>query len=330
MSKLLANIIGIGSYIPEKVFTNQDLARMVDTTDEWIVSRTGIKERHIAEINQGVSDLAVPAITKALTQAKLSAEDLELIVVGTCSPDYPVFPSTGCVIQDRIGAKNAAAFDVSAACSGFIYALSIATQYIENGTYKNILVVGADELSKSLNWQDRGTCVLFGDGAGAAVLAPDKTYGVLATHLGAVGSGWKHLLVPEGGTKQPLTKAGLENKKNTIQMNGKEVFRFAVKAVEDSLGAVLAKCNIKKEALALFIPHQANIRIIDHAVKHMGFPKDKVYANLDRYGNTSAASIPLALDEAHREGRIKKGDLVGVCGFGAGLTYGAGIIKWGI
>ncbi|MFH0886982.1 MAG: beta-ketoacyl-ACP synthase III [bacterium] len=330
MKKTYANIVGCGSYVPDKVLSNADLSKMVETTDEWITSRTGIRERRIAASDQGVSDLAVPAIKNALAQAKISAEDLELIVVGTCSPDYQVFPSTGCVIQDKIGAKNAAAFDVSAACSGFIFALSIAQQYIENGTHKHVLVVGADELSKSLNWKDRGTCVLFGDGAGAVVLNPNTEYGILSTHLGVVGSGGKHLLVPGGGTKRPMSQEVLDQKLNTIQMNGKEVFRFAVWAVEESLGQVLAKTKVKKEDLKLFIPHQANMRIINHAIKHMGFPKEKVYANLDRYGNTSAASIPLALDEAFRNGKIKKGDLIAACGFGAGLTYGAALIKWGI
>jgi 3-oxoacyl-[acyl-carrier-protein] synthase-3 len=319
-----AKITGVGSCVPPKIVTNEELAKTVDTSDEWIRTRTGIQERRIADEKTATSDLAFVAAERALAAAQMPAGELDLIIVGTTSPDY-LFPSVACIVQSRLGAKNAAAFDVSAACSGFNYALTVAASLIENKTYKNILVVGADTLTKYLNWNDRGTCVLFGDGAGAVVLTPstDET-GVLASWLKAEGQLGHHLIMPGGGSRDPEEKNG-----RFIIMDGKEVFKFAVRALEESVQAVLKKANLTAEKIDLLIPHQANIRIIDHVIKKMGLPKEKVYVNLHKYGNTSAASIPLALDEALADGKIKKGDIIVLAGFGAGLTCGANVIKWG-
>lgn len=318
-----AKIIGVGSCVPPRVVTNDELAKTVETSDEWITSRTGIKERRVSDEGTATSDLALIAAERALTAAKIPAEDLDLIVVGTTSPDY-LFPSVGCILQDKLKAKKAAAFDVSAACSGFNYALAVASSLIENGTYKNILVVGADTLTKYLNWKDRGTCVLFGDGAGAVVLTPSNgDSGILSNWLKAEGHLGYHLIMPGGGSRDPEQKNG-----RFITMDGADVFKFAVRALEASILESLKMANLKIEDIDLFIPHQANIRIINHAVKKLGLAKDKVYVNLHKYGNTSAASIPLALDEALAEGRIKKGDIVVLSGFGAGLTCGANVIRW--
>jgi 3-oxoacyl-[acyl-carrier-protein] synthase-3 len=318
-----AKIAGIGSCVPPKVVTNNDLAKFVDTSDAWIKSRTGIVERRISDEGTATSDLAIIAAERALNSAKLAADTLDLIIVGTTSPDY-LFPSVGCVLQDKLGASKAAAFDVSAACSGFNYALTVAASFIENGTHKNILVVGADTLTKYLDWKDRTTSVLFGDGAGAVVLtlSTDKS-GILANWLKAEGRLGKHLIMPGGGSRDPQ-----QNNGRFITMDGKEVFKFAVKVLEESILKSLEKANLKIEDIDLLIPHQANIRIIDHVIKKMRLPKDKVYVNLQKYGNTSAASIPLALDEALADGKIKKGDIIVLSGFGAGLTSGANIIRW--
>ena len=317
-----AKIIGTGSFTPSKILTNKDLEKIVDTSDEWITDRTGIKERHISSSTEASSDLAYEAATRALRSANIDPKDLELIIVGTSSPDM-LFPSTSCIIQDRIGAVNAAAFDVSAACSGFNFALATAAAYIESGIYNNVMVIGVDTLTKYLDWTDRNTCVLFGDGAGAVVLkASNDGSGVIASHLGAEGSGGKYLIMPGGGSRDP------EAKKRFIWMDGKEVFKFAVKALPRSIKKVLEIAKLKPEDISLLIPHQANMRIIDFALKNLGLPKEKVYVNLQRYGNTSAASIPIALDEALQDKKIKKGDVVVLAGFGAGLTYGANIIKW--
>lgn len=318
-----AKIAGIGSCVPPKVVTNNDLAEFVDTSDEWIMSRTGIAERRISDEGTATSDLARIAAERALNSAKLSARALDLIIVGTTSPDY-LFPSVGCLLQDKLGASKAAAFDVSAACSGFNYALSVAASFIENGTHKNILVVGADTLTKYLNWKDRTTCVLFGDGAGAVVLTPSRDEsGILANWLKAEGRLGKHLIMPGGGSRDPQ-----QNNGRFITMDGKEVFKFAVRALEESILRSLEKAGLRVEDIDLLIPHQANIRIIDHVIKKMRLPKDKVYVNLQKYGNTSAASVPLALDEALAEGKIKKGNIIVLSGFGAGLTSGANIIRW--
>jgi len=317
-----ASIIGVGSYVPSKVLTNHDLEKMVETSDEWIMDRTGIKERRISADNEATSDLALIAAKRAIESAKIDPKELELIIVGTSSPDM-LFPSTACMIQDKLGAVNAAAFDVSAACSGFNYALTTASSFIESGLYNNVMVIGADTLTKYLDWTDRNTCILFGDGAGAVILkSTNDGSGVMANYLGAEGSGGKYLIMPGGGSRDP------EAKKRFIWMDGKEVFRFAVKVLPKCIKAVLEKSELKISDISLLIPHQANMRIINFAMKLFGLSKDKVYVNLDRYGNTSAASIPIALDEAVKEGRIKKGDIVVLAGFGAGLTYGANVVKW--
>jgi 3-oxoacyl-[acyl-carrier-protein] synthase-3 len=317
-----ASIVGIGSYLPKKVLTNFDIEKMVDTSDEWIRDRTGIRERRISDKSEATSDLAVEAARKAVASAKIDPKEIELIIVGTSSPDM-LFPSTSCIVQDKLGAVNSAAFDVSAACTGFNYALASAAGFIESGVYNNVLVIGADTLTKYLDWTDRNTCILFGDGAGAVMLkAADDGSGVLASYLGAEGSGGKHLIMPGGGSRDP------EAKKRFIWMDGKEVFKFAVKVLPKCIKSVLERSKLKTEDISLLIPHQANMRIIDFALRNLGLSKDKVYVNLDRYGNTSAASIPIALDEASREGRIKSGDVVVLAGFGAGLTYGANVIKW--
>lgn len=308
--------------MPKKVLTNADLEKMVETSNEWIVDRTGIRERRISADNEATSDLAFEAAKRAIESAKIDPKELELIIVGTSSPDM-LFPSTACIVQDKLGAVNAAAFDASAACSGFNFALAAASSFIESGQYNNVLVIGADTLTKYLDWTDRNTCILFGDGAGAVVLkAASDGSGVIASHLGAEGSGGKYLIMPGGGSRDP------EAKKRFIWMDGKEVFKFAVKILPKTVKAVLEKAKLSPSDISLLIPHQANIRIIDFALKNLNLSKDKVYVNLDRYGNTSAASIPIALDEALKEGRIKKGDVVVLAGFGAGLTYGSNIIRW--
>lgn len=318
-----AKIAGVGSCVPPKVVTNEALTEFVDTSDEWIKTRTGIQERRITDEGTSTSDLALIAAERALSSAGISSLELDLIIVGTTSPDY-LFPSVGCILQDRLNASNAVAFDVSAACSGFNYALTVASAFIENGSYKNIMVVGADTLTKYLNWKDRGTCVLFGDGAGAVVLIPSQNdSGILANWLKAEGHLGRHLIMPGGGSRDPGQRNG-----RFITMDGKEVFKFAVRVLEESIREVINKANLKFEDVSLFIPHQANIRIIDHVIKKYNLPKEKVFVNLQKYGNTSAASIPIALDEALQEGKIKRGDIVVLAGFGAGLTASANIIKW--
>jgi 3-oxoacyl-[acyl-carrier-protein] synthase-3 len=303
--------------------TNDDLSKLVDTNDAWIRERTGILERRVTDEGTATSDLAFIAAERALASAKTAPEEIELIIACTCSPDM-LFPSVACILQDKLKIKNAAAFDLSAACSGFNFGLSVASGLIESGKYKKILLVGADTLTKYLDWTDRGTCILFGDGAGAAVLsATDKQEGILGNFLKAEGHLGKYLVMPGGGSRDPEQKNG-----RFIRMDGKEVFKFAVRALETSVTEVLKLAKFKVSDIDLLIPHQANIRIIDHVVKKMGLPKEKVYVNLMKYGNTSAASVPIALDEALADGKIKSGDLLVLSGFGAGLTYGANIIRW--
>jgi 3-oxoacyl-[acyl-carrier-protein] synthase-3 len=303
--------------------TNDDLSKIVDTNDAWITERTGIRERRVSDAGTATSDLAVSAAEKALKASGLRPEDIDLIIVCTCSPDM-LFPSVACILQDKLKMANAAAFDLSAACSGFNFGLSTAASFIESGKYKNILLVGADTLTKYLDWTDRGTCILFGDGAGAVVLgATEKNEGVLASYMMAEGHLGFNLIMPGGGSRDPEQKNG-----RFIKMDGKEVFKFAVRALETSVKKVLELSGRSVADINLFIPHQANSRIIDHVSKKMGLPKEKVYVNLQKYGNTSAASVPIALDEALAEGRIKSGDLLILSGFGAGLTYGSNLIKW--
>ncbi len=321
-------ILGTGSYLPKKILTNADLEKMVDTSDEWIVSRTGIKERRIAEKTQASSDLAYEAALKALESAKIAAEDLDLIIVATVTPDHS-FPSTGSILQERLGAKKAAAFDLSAACSGFIYGITTGSQFIKNGLYKYVLVIGVESLSKITDWSDRNTCVLFGDGAGAAVLgAVEEGYGFLSYELGSDGSGCNLLKMPAGGSRMPASADTVSQGLHSLQMAGKEVFKFAVKVMEQASTNVIEKAGLTKEDINFLVPHQANLRIIDYAVKRLELDEDKVVINLDRYGNMSSASVPIALDEAVREKKIKKGDHVILIAFGGGLTWAATVIKW--
>lgn len=318
-----AKIIGTGSCLPPKVVTNNDLSKLVDTNDEWIRERTGIIERRVSDETTATSDLAVVAARKSFAAAKVAPEEIELILVCTCSPDM-LFPSVACILQDKLQIKGAAAFDLSAACSGFNFGLATAASFIESGKYKKILLVGADTLTKYLDWTDRGTCILFGDGAGAVVLtATDKDEGVLDSYLMAEGHLGFNLIMPGGGSRDPEGKNG-----RYIKMDGKEVFKFAIRALETSIKEVLKISGFSVSNIDLLIPHQANIRIIDHVTKKIGLPKEKIYVNLQKYGNTSAASVPIALDEALNEGKIKSGDLLVLSGFGAGLTYGANIIRW--
>ncbi|APO48244.1 beta-ketoacyl-ACP synthase III [Paenibacillus sp. FSL H7-0942] len=321
-------IIGTGKYVPEKILTNSDLEKMVDTNDEWIVSRTGIKERHIAAPDQATSDLAYEAAIKALESAGMTGSDLDLIIVATITPDSS-FPSTACILQDKLGAKGAAAFDLSAACSGFVYGLASATSFIQSGMYNNALVIGADCLSRITDYTDRNTCVLFGDGAGAVVVGEvPEGRGFKAFDLGAEGAGGSLLQMEGGGSRLPATAETVENKKHYINMNGREVFKFAVRVMGTATIEVLRKAGMERTDVDLFVPHQANIRIIQSAMQRLELPEEKVVVNVDKYANTSAASIPLALVEAAEEGRMKAGDTVLMVGFGGGLTWGASVLVW--
>lgn len=323
-----AGILGTGFYVPEKIMTNADLEKIVETSDEWIVERTGIKERRIAEDNQPMSDLALRAAKAALADAGVVAEDLDLIIVATLTSDR-IIPSTACMIQNLLGAKHAAAFDLSAACSGFAYAASVAAQFIETGAYKKALVIGAETLSKYINWEDRNTCVLFGDGAGAAVLGQvEEGYGILSFDLGSDGSGGDAIQIPSSGSLMPVSKESIDQKLNLIHMNGRDVFKFAVKAMGKTVKNSLAKIDMPQEKIDWLVPHQANIRIIESAAKRLSMPMDKVIVNIHKYGNMSAACIPIALAEAAAAKRFKKGDIIALSGFGAGLTWASCIIRW--
>lgn len=321
-------ILSTGKYVPEKVLTNADLEKMVETNDEWIVTRTGMKERHIAREDEASSDLAYEAALIALKKANLAPEDLDLILVATITPDS-AFPSTACILQNRLGAKKAAAFDLSAACSGFIYGLASASNFIATGMYKNALVIGAECLSKITDYTDRNTCILFGDGAGAVVLGEvPKGRGFLSFELGADGSGGELLKLAGGGSRMPSSQSTVDNKQHYIYMAGSEVFKFAVRIMGNAAEEVLRKAGLEKSDIDLLVPHQANIRIIQSAVHRLNLPEEKCMINLHKYGNVSAASIPLALAEADEEGRIKPGDCVVLVGFGGGLTWGATAIRW--
>lgn len=323
-----AGILGTGFYVPEKIMTNADLEKIVETSDEWIVERTGIKERRIAEDNQPMSDLALRAAKAALADAGVAAEDLDLIIMATLTSDR-IIPSTACMIQNLLGAKHAAAFDLSAACSGFAYAASVAAQFIETGAYKKALVIGAETLSKYINWEDRNTCVLFGDGAGAAVLGQvEEGYGILSFDLGSDGSGGDAIQIPSSGSLMPVSKESIDQKLNLIHMNGRDVFKFAVKAMGKTVKNSLAKIDMPQEKIDWLVPHQANIRIIESAAKRLSMPMDKVIVNIHKYGNMSAACIPIALAEAAAAKRFKKGDIIALSGFGAGLTWASCIIRW--
>jgi 3-oxoacyl-[acyl-carrier-protein] synthase III len=302
----------------------------VDTNDEWIVSRTGIRERRIAAPEEASSDLSVKAAEKALKKAGIRAEELDMIIVTTVTPDMN-FPATACLVQDRLGAKKAATFDLSAACTGFIYGISTGAQFIATGVYKYVLVIGVECLSRIVDWTDRNTCVLFGDGAGAAVLGPvEEGYGFLSFELGGDGSGGNLLNLPAGGSRLPASEKTIQERLHYVHMSGREVFKFAVRVMGNATEEALAKAGLSKEDIDFLVPHQANIRIIDSAVKRLGLTEDKVVVNLDRYGNMSSASIPVALDEAVERGQIKKGDTMVLCGFGGGLTWGATVLKWAL
>jgi 3-oxoacyl-[acyl-carrier-protein] synthase-3 len=321
-------ILGTGSELPSKIITNHDLEKMVETSDEWITVRTGIKERRILEEGKGNADMAFHAATRALDDASLDASDLDAIIMGTVTADYP-FPSSACVLEDMLGARGVFSFDVGAACSGFLNALSVADSFIRLGKIRNALVVGSDALSRLLNWQDRTTCILFGDGAGAVVLgASDNGNGILSTKLRTDGSYAKTLYVPAGGSLKPANSKTVERNEHTITMNGKEVFKIAVRSMEDISREALEEAGVGIDQVSLVIPHQANRRIIVALAERLGVSMDKVMVNLEKYGNTSAASIPVALDEAKRQGRIQKGDVVLLNAFGAGFAWGAAVVRF--
>ena len=325
-----ARVAGIGMYAPERILTNQDLEVLVETTDDWIVSRTGIRERRIAAADEATSDLSLPAAREALRTAGVDPADLDLIVLATCTGDMGTFPATATIVQTELGARRAAAFDVAAVCSGFTFALDIGAQFIETGRANNVLVIGAETLSKVVDWTDRNTCVLFGDGAGAAVLQPcPPGEGLLGSVLGSDGSGACLLNIPGGGSRLPLTPDAISEGQGFIKMKGREVFRFAVEIMGEAAVQALTKVGLTPADVDLFVPHQANVRIIDAAMQRLKLPPEKVYVNVDRYGNTSAASVPMALYEAWKQGKVRPGDIVVTVGFGAGLTWGANVIKWG-
>lgn len=327
-TKRTVSIIGTGSYVPERVLTNAELEKIVETTDDWITSRTGIKERRICGQDEATSDLAANAGRAALENAGISAEEVDLIIVATVTPDM-FFPSTACFVQQKIGAKHAACFDVSAACAGFLYALEIAQQFITSHTYDTVLVIGADKLTSIVDWKDRNTCVLFGDGAGAAVLRHrGGGHGVISTFMASDGALSDILYIPGGGSRFPAVDEKTGARQNCIKMNGKETYKHAVTSMLDAAQKVLAEANLDPEDLACIIPHQANLRIIEAIADRMDVPMERFMVNLDRFGNTSAAAVAIALDEAHRTGRMKVGDYVLLVVFGGGLTWAASVIQW--
>ena len=322
-------IAGTGSYLPEKILTNDDLSEFVETSDEWIVSRTGIKARRIAAEGENTSHMAAKASLKALEQSGMAAEDIELIIVATITPDT-LTPATACYVQEQIGAHNAVAFDISAACSGFLYAMKLAKRMIESGAFANALIIGAEKLSAFVDWTDRTTCVLFGDGAGAAVLRPSKEGEghIIATDIGTDGKQTGILNIPGGGSACPTTAKNVGEHLATFSMSGREVFKHAVTRMKNSANSVIERAGLQPEDIDLVIPHQANLRIIDAITDRLAVPKDRIFINLHKYGNTSAAAIAIALDEAHREGKIKRGDKIVMVAFGAGLTWAAAAIEW--
>jgi len=322
------SITAVGSYVPARVLTNAELEKMVDTSDEWIVSRTGIKERHIAAADEFTSDLAAKAALRAMEQAKITAEEIDLIIVATITPDMP-FPSTSCLVQQKIGARRAAAFDIEAACSGFIFGLEIGQQFIMSRTYDTVLVIGAEKLSSIVNWKDRNTCVLFGDGAGAAILQHrPQAHGLLTACMGSDGSKGDLLSMPGGGSRCPATAESVSAGLHYLRMEGKETYKSAVNAMYTAAQEAMRRCEIDISQIKCVIPHQANRRIIDAVGERLGVAPEQVFVNLDKYGNTSAASVAIALDEAVSSGKIQRGDLVLLVVFGAGLTWGAAVIEW--
>jgi len=322
-------ILGTGSELPNKIITNADLESLIETTDEWITVRTGIKQRRVLEEGKGNADMAYQAALRALEDAKLEPNDLDAIVMGTVTADYP-FPSSACVLEDMLGARKAFSFDVNAACSGFLNALAISDSFIRTGLINNALVVGSDALSRLLNWEDRTTCILFGDAAGAVVLGSveNGNKGILSTRLRTDGSHVKTLYVPAGGSRNPTNPETVQNNEHTIMMNGKEVFKVAVRSMEEISRQALKEAGVTIDQVSLVIPHQANRRIIEALADRLDVPLEKVMINLDKYGNTSAASVPVALDEARRTGRIKAGDVVLLNAFGAGFAWGAAVVRF--
>jgi 3-oxoacyl-[acyl-carrier-protein] synthase-3 len=326
--RVTASITGTGSYLPEKVVTNVDLEKVVDTTDEWIRQRTGIRERHMARSDEATSDMAAVAAERALENAKVQPSEVDLIIVATITPDM-VFPNTACFVQSKIGAKNAFCFGVEAACSGFLYALEIARQFIGNGSIKTALVIGAEKLSTVTDWEDRTTCVLFGDGAGAVVVqAGGHGKGLMDTVMGSDGTLTDLLKIPGGGSRYPASKETIEQRLHYMKMEGREVFKHAVRCMCDAGQKVLERCGLSVNDVACVIPHQANMRIIQAIAERLGAPLEKFHNNLERVGNMSAASVPVALDEAARLGKLKKGDIVLFIVFGGGFTWGAMVLEW--
>jgi len=323
-----AAIIGTGMAIPSKVLTNDDMAKIVDTSDEWIRTRTGIRERRIVSDGVNTSDLGAEAALQALKNAGVAPEEVDLIILATLSPDMPC-PATACLVQNKIGAKKAAAMDISAACSGFIYGLSLARGAIVSGEAETVLLIGAEVTSRFMDWTDRATCVLFGDAAGAVVMRPSYDgRGILGTILGADGAGADLIAIAGGGTRHPASAETVAKKMHTLKVQGQGVFKAGVRSMSEATKAILAKCGVSKDDIALLIPHQANKRIIDAIVESVGFNPEKVFINVDRYGNTSAATIPVALHEALQQGRVKRGDLVAMVAFGGGLTWGSALMRW--
>ena len=324
-----AVIAGTGCHVPERILTNADLEKMVNTSDQWITERTGMKERHIAAPGEAASDIAVIACEKALAEARVKPEDIDLIVVGTVTGDM-LFPSTACILQQKLGARRAAAFDVSAGCTGFIYALSVAHQFIVTGACRTVLVVGVEMLSRITDWTDRSTCVLFGDGAGAAVLkaSTEPNTGILATYLAADGTGGIHLYMPAGGSRLPASVETVQQRLHTCKMNGNALFKVAVRAMADAVNQLLRQTGLKLDDIKLLIPHQANLRIVEATTKLLKFPSERVFVNIQKYGNTSSATTIIALDEARKAGRISPGDVVMIVAFGAGLTWGGVVIHF--
>ena len=323
-------ILGTGSYAPERVLSNAELSKMVDTSDEWIRTRSGIRERRIAAPGEATSDMAVQAAKRALLDAGLKADEIDLVVVATVTPDM-LMPSCACLVQHKLGVPTSAAcFDLNAACSGFVYALDTVCAMVASGRYKKALLIGVEKLSAVVDWQDRTTCVLFGDGAGAAVvgLSPEEGKGLIGTRLGSFGEGAELLYIPRGGTSAPSTPESIAARDHCIRMKGKEVFKLAVRAMDEAARDILEQYHFRADQISLVIPHQANLRIIEALSEYLELPMERFFVNVERYGNTSAASIPLALDEARRTGRIKSGDLTMLVAFGAGLTYGSALVRW--
>ncbi|MEK7290431.1 MAG: beta-ketoacyl-ACP synthase III [Planctomycetota bacterium] len=322
------SITGIGSYLPRKILTNYDLEKMIDTTNDWIIQRTGIKERRIIENGVTTSDLATKASLKAMKDAKVSPKDLDMIITSTITPDH-FFPSTSCYIQQKIGATRASAFDILAACAGFIYAISIGQSFVSSGAAKTVLVVGAECLSKITDYKDRTTCVLFGDGAGAVILQKsEKKHQILYTNLAADGSQADVLIMPGGGARNPASLESVQKRMHYIQFKGKEVFKLAINNITKLILETAKKNNLKPKDIDLIIPHQSNLRIIEATMQKLGLPMEKAFVNIDKYGNTSSASIPIAIDEARKAGRLRKGNIVMLVAFGGGLTWGSSLIRW--